>query len=230
MAIVITHSNPGGQMNLASHLERWAAERPSHPAILFEGRRLSYADLDAAASRLAHALRANGVSTGDRVALYLPNVPEFAIVFFAAQKLGAITVSINAIFRAAEVEYLLNDSGAKAVFTVGELAQFVPRERCPELAHVVVCEGEAPAGAASLADWCAGRDARFESVDCVADAPASLLYSSGTTGFPKGVTLTQSNISTNIATAAKCSGYRADDRLAVFLPLFHVYGQNYIMN
>jgi len=151
-------------------------------------------------------------------------------VFFAAQKLGAITVSINAIFRTAEVEYLLNDSGAKAVFTTGELAQFVPRGRCPALSHVVVCEGEVPAGAASLADWCAGRDARFESVDRAADAPASLLYSSGTTGFPKGVTLTQSNISSNIATAAKCSGYRPDDRLAVFLPLFHVYGQNYIMN
>ena len=59
--------------------------------------------------------------------------------------------------------------------------------------------GEAPAGTASLADWCDGRDARFELADCAADAPASLLYSSGTTGFPKGVTLTQSNIATNSA-------------------------------
>jgi long-chain acyl-CoA synthetase len=217
-------------MNLSSNLARWAAERPSHPAILFEGRRLGYADLDAAASRLAPAVGAAGGGAGDRVALFLPNIPEFAIVFYAAQKLGAITVSINAIFRSAEVEYLLNDSGAKAVFTVGELAQFVPRERCPALAHVVICEGEAPAGTASLADWCDGRDARFELADCAADAPASLLYSSGTTGFPKGVTLTQSNIATNSATAAKCSGYRPDDRLAAFLPLFHVYGQNYIMN
>ena len=80
-------------------------------------------------------------------------MPEFATVFYAAQKLGAITVSINAIFRSAEVEYLLNDSGAKAVFTVGELAQFVPRERCPALEHLVICEGDVPAGAASLADW-----------------------------------------------------------------------------
>ena len=116
------------------------------------------------------------------------------------------------------------------VFTVGELAQFVPRERCATLEHVVICEGEAPAGAATLDEWCAGRDASLPGVDCAADAPASLLYSSGTTGFPKGVTLTQSNIASNIATAAKCSGYRADDRLAAFLPLFHVYGQNYIMN
>jgi long-chain acyl-CoA synthetase len=217
-------------MNLASNLERWAAAKPSHPAVLFEGRRIGYGELDAAASRLAHALRAHGVAAGDRVALFLPNIPEYLVAYYAAQKIGAITVSINAIFRTAEVEYLVGDSGSKVVFTVGELAQFVPRERCPGLEHVVICEGEAPAGAATLGQWCAGRDASLPGVDCAADAPASLLYSSGTTGFPKGVTLTQSNIASNIATAAKCSGYRPDDRLAAFLPLFHVYGQNYIMN
>ncbi|MGD9946464.1 MAG: class I adenylate-forming enzyme family protein [Burkholderiaceae bacterium] len=227
-------------MNLAETLARRAAEAPAHPAILFEGRTLSYGQLDAAASRLAHALQANGVGAGDRVALYLPNIPEFAVAYYAAQKIGAVPVSINAIFKTAEVEYLLNDSGALVVFTVAELAQFVPRDRCPALRHVVICEGAASdgeasdeaasGGAATLAAWSAGRDDRFDAVDCVPDAPAALLYSSGTTGFPKGVTLTQANIASNIATAAKCSGYRADDRLAAFLPLFHVYGQNYILN
>lgn len=216
-------------MNLASNLERRAAQAAAHPAILFEGRTISYADLDAAASRLAHALRAHGIAAGDRVALFLPNVPEFAVVYYAAQKLGAITVTINAIFRSAEVEYLLEDSGSRVVFTVADLVQHVPRERCPALEHVVVCEGEA-AGAPTLAQWCAGREARFAGVECAPDAPAALLYSSGTTGFPKGVTLTQSNIASNVASSAKYSGYRPDDRLATFLPLFHVYGQNYIMN
>ena len=191
---------------------------------------MSYAELDAAASRLAHALRAHGIGAGDRVALYLPNIPEYLVAYYAAQKLGAITVAINSIFRSAEVEYLLVDSGAKVVFTVAELVQFVPRERCPALAQVVVCEGDAPAGTETLADWSAGREASFPGIACAPEAPAALLYSSGTTGFPKGVTLTQSNISSNIASAAKYSGYRSDDRLAAFLPLFHVYGQNYIMN
>lgn len=216
-------------MNLASSLEKHAAQSPARPAILFEGRTITYADLDASASRLAQALRALGIAAGDRVALFLPNVPEFAVAYYAAQKLGAISVTINAIFRSAEVEYLVNDSGAKVVFTVADLALHVPRERCPALAHVVLCEGEA-AGLPTLAQWCAGYDGAFASVDCAPDAPAALLYSSGTTGFPKGVTLTQSNIASNIAQSAKCSGYRADDRLAAFLPLFHVYGQNYIMN
>jgi len=217
-------------MNLASNLQQRAARAPSKPAILFEGRTITYAQLEADASRLANAMRANGIVAGDRVALYLPNIPEFATTYYAAQKIGAIPVSINAIFRTGEVEYLLNDSGSVLVFTVAELVPFVPRESCPALKHVVVCEGEPSGGAPTLAQWCAGRPERFDPVERAADDPAALLYSSGTTGFPKGVTLSQSNIATNVATAAKYSGYRDDDRLCVFLPLFHVYGQNYILN
>lgn len=243
-------------MNLAEPLHRWAREAPDHPAILFEGRTLTYAELDAAAGRLAHALRAHGVGAGDRVALYLPNVPEFAIAYYAAQRLGAITVSINAIFKSAEVEHLLVDSGACVVFTLAEIVGFVPRERCPALRQVVVCDGRVtdptvtdptvtdptvtlPAtggGVArldALADWLAAvpHDAgALAPVERRAQDPAALLYSSGTTGFPKGVTLTQHNIDSNVATAAAASGYRRDDRLALFLPLFHVYGQNYILN
>ena len=116
-------------MNLASSLEKHAAQSPARPAILFEGRTITYADLDASASRLAQALRALGIAAGDRVALFLPNVPEFAVAYYAAQKLGAISVTINAIFRSAEVEYLVNDSGAKVVFTVADLAPFVLTSR-----------------------------------------------------------------------------------------------------
>lgn len=228
-------------MNLAAPLQRWAHDTPHQPAILFEGRTITYAELAADAARLANALQANGVRAGDRVALYLPNVPAFAVAYYAAQLVGAIAVSINAIFKTAEVEYLLTDSGASVVFTVAELAGFVPRDRCPALRHVVTVDAPVRGGegaprlpdVATLDDWLAalptGSD-RFEPVGRAPDDAAALLYSSGTTGFPKGVTLTQQNIATNVATAADASGYRQDDRLALFLPLFHVYGQNYILN
>src|SRR5690606_748200 len=157
-------------------LQQWAARTPSKPAILFEGRDVSYAQLEADASRLAHAMREKGIGAGDRVALYLPNIPEFATTYYAAQKIGAIPVAINAIFRTGEVEYLLNDSGAVLVFTVAELVPFVPRASCPALKHVVVCEGEAGDGAATLEQWCAGRPDRFEPVERAADDPAALLY------------------------------------------------------
>ena len=223
-------------MNLSAPLRECARATPLHPAVLFEGETLTYADLDARTDRIAHALQAHGVAPGERVALFLPNVPDFAACYYAAQRVGAITVSINAIFKSAEVEYLLNDSGATVVFTLAELAVSVPRAACPALRHVVVCDstpGTAPEGTEALDAWLAAvaSDAGpFPEVERRSDDAASLLYSSGTTGFPKGVTLTQENIATNVATAAAASGYRADDRLALFLPLFHVYGQNYILN
>ena len=213
-------------MNLAHSLERQAARQPDHPLIRFEGRTWTYAGVDRAATRLAGAMRRAGVAKGDRVALYLPNVPEFAISYYAAQKLGAVTVTINAIFKTEEVRFLLDDSGSKMVFTVTELLGFVPPD-CPALEHRVAVDGT---GAGSLADWLERGSGAFESVACAPDDAAALLYSSGTTGFPKGVTLTQSNIHSNVAVCARYAGYGPHDRLAVFLPLFHVYGQNFIMN
>jgi long-chain acyl-CoA synthetase len=217
-------------MNIASALRDRAAAAPGHPVILFEGKALGYGELDARSSQLAHAMAAHGITAGDRVALFLPNIPEFAVAYYATQRLGAVPVSISSAFRTAEVEYLLQDSGAKAIFTTAELAGFVPASSCPALAYRVVVD--APAGEAgdSLEAWTAGRSTEFDPVERAPDDPAALLYSSGTTGFPKGVTLTQHNIATNVASAAKYAGYRPDDRLAAFLPLFHVYGQNFILN
>ena len=215
-------------MNVALPMLRQAAQRPAACAIRFEGRSISYRELAASAGRLAAAMLAAGIGRGDRVALYLPNVPAFAECYYAAQLLGAVTVTINAIFKTEEVRFLLDDSGAKMVFTVAELAGFVPPD-CPALQHRVIVDGEGPGSLAALLQAVPG-DANVEPADCAPGEPAALLYSSGTTGFPKGVTLSQHNIDSNTATAAKYSGFRPDDRLALFLPLFHVYGQNYIMN
>jgi long-chain acyl-CoA synthetase len=216
-------------MNVAEHVERIAGKTPKHPAIRFEGKTVTYGVLNACANALAGALQKKGVRRGDRVALYLPNIPAFALAYLAAEKIGAIAVSINSIFKAEETRYILEDSGAKIVFTVAGLLPNVPRAECRSVKHVVLCEGSSPE-AQSLDDWLALGSAEFRTENMGPDDPAALLYSSGTTGFPKGVTLTHNNIVSNIRTAAKHSGYRASDRLAVFLPLFHVFAQNYIMN
>ncbi len=216
-------------MNIADHVARAARANPDHAAILFEGKALSYGVLDACANALADSLRKNGIGRGDRVALYLPNIPAFALCYLAVLRAGAIAVSINSIFKAEEFKFIANDSGAKVVFTVAELLQYVPRAECPAIAHVVNCEGLSQSVPA-LEAWLAAGSVDFRGEDMQPDDSAALLYSSGTTGFPKGVTLTHNNIVTNIHTAARCSGYRTDDLLAVFLPLFHVFAQNYIMN
>jgi long-chain acyl-CoA synthetase len=216
-------------MNIAQHVERAAARLKDHPAILFEGKSVSYATLDFCASALADSLARHGVHRGDRIALYLPNIPAFALAYLAGLKVGAIVVSINSIFKWEEVRYIVNDSRPKVLFTTAELLPNVPRPECPSLEHTVICEGSEP-DEASIDDWLARGDPSFRAANMQPGDPAVLLYSSGTTGQPKGVTLTHNNVATNIRTAAKCSGYKSSDRLALFLPLFHVFGQNYIMN
>lgn len=216
-------------MNITEHVERAARSTPLHAAILFEGKTLTYDALNLCSSALADTLRKKGIKRGERVALYLPNIPAFALAYLAVLKAGAIAVSINSLFKSEEVRYILLDSAPKVVFTVAELLPNVSRGESPGLDHVVLCEGVA-SGADSLEDWLAAGSGAFTAENMTPDEPAALLYSSGTTGFPKGVTLTHNNIITNIRTAASCSGYKPADRLALFLPLFHVFGQNYIMN
>src|SRR5471030_3024811 len=95
-----TQNNPQGPtMNIAEHVERTAQRHPDHPAIVFEGKQLSYGVLNRCANALAGSLKRHGVRRGDRVALYLPNIPAFALAYIAVQKAGAIAVSINAIFK-----------------------------------------------------------------------------------------------------------------------------------
>ncbi|MFN0305460.1 MAG: long-chain-fatty-acid--CoA ligase [Burkholderiales bacterium] len=216
-------------MNLAAHVSRIAARSPDRAAIVFEGKQLTYGVLDACANALTDALTRHGVGRGDRVALYMPNIPAFALVYLAVLRAGAIAVSINAIFKSEEVKYIVDDSGAKVVFTTAELLPQVRRDACPWVVHTIVCEGD-PAGAVALETWLTTGSPAFRACTMDPDDVASILYSSGTTGFPKGVMLTHRNIETNTRTAAKYSDMRASDRIAVFLPLFHVFAQNYIMN
>ena len=216
-------------MNIAQHIERAAKFFPDRPAIVFEGAQLQYADLNRQANRLANALRANGVRRRDRVALYLPNIPQFAVCYCASLKVGAVAVSISSAFKGEEVKYIVNDSGASQLFTTADLLPNVLRAECPSLKNVVVCLGD-PQGNPSLDDWLSKGASDGKAVDMSPDEPALLLYTSGTTGFPKGATLSHGNVVSNMYATVHHAGYRRDDRMAAFLPLFHVFGQNFIMN
>ncbi|MBT8339693.1 MAG: long-chain fatty acid--CoA ligase [Desulfatitalea sp.] len=216
-------------MNVAQSVERAAIFFPDKAAIIFEGKSISYQALNQSANRLATAMKSKGVAEGDRIALYLPNIPEFAIVYIAALKIGAIAVSVNPMLKSEELKYVLTDSGSRLLFTVADLLASVRPDDYETLAHVVVCEGQAQ-GHVALATWMDDGTDDFTAVDLDRSAPGAILYTSGTTGFPKGATLTHGNIISNSWTAAHHSGFTVDDRLALFLPLFHVFGQNFIMN
>src|SRR4051812_33091675 len=218
-------------MNVAQNLERSARLFPGAAAIVFEGRTITYAELEARVSRAAHGLRALGVDAGDRVALFLPNIPEFAVAYLAAQKLGAIAVSVNALLRTDELRYVLGDSGAGVVFTTAAmLPELAPlRGELPALRDVVVCEGDAP-GERTLDDLCASQPDRFRAREMERDDPAAILYTSGTTGKQKGAVLSHGNVVSNYHATCHCVRSRPGDRHALFLPLFHCFGQDFILN
>ena len=216
-------------MNIAKKLERARLFFPDKPALVFEGNSYSYRQLDEAVNRLANGLRTLGVEKGDRVALFLPNIPEFVFGYYAAQKIGAIAVSVNAMLKRHELKYIVNDAGASVLLTTAFLRQEVIDEDLPVLKHVIVTEGEA-GDDLSLEGLMAKGDTLFKIAETDMHDPAAILYTSGTTGFPKGAVLTQMNIGSNSFSASHHSGFRPDDRLHLFLPLFHCFGQNYILN
>jgi long-chain acyl-CoA synthetase len=187
-------------MNIAHNLERAAQRFADKPAIIFEGRALPYRDLQAAVDRAAHGLTAMDITAGDRVALFLPNIPAFPIAYLAVQKIGAIAVAVNTMLTPDELRHVLADSGANTVFTTAALLpQMRPLlETVVTQERVILCEGEA-AGHLLLDDLGAGSTGAFTARDMDSNAPAAILYTSGTTGKQKGAVLSHGNVVSNVS-------------------------------
>jgi len=214
---------------LADLVATVARSAPERPALVLGDETMTYGALDRDIARAAGGLAALGVAHGDRVALLLPNGPEFVVACCAAMRLGAIVVPINPLYRGEEIAYLLADSGAIALVAHAAFAEEVAaaRPHAPALRHHIVVGGDAPTGAlawAALRDLAVGRPP----VAVVPEDVAVICYTSGTTGRPKGAMLTHRNL---VAVHRGCDqmarlGYIADDRVLCPLPLFHIYGLN----
>lgn len=213
----------------ADCLRRWAAVRPDHPAMRWAGGQLTYGEMDERTNRLAQALAGAGVGRGDRVAYLDKNSPEQMELFFAAAKLGAVPTPVNYRLAPPEVGFIVADSEAK-VFAVGE--EFVPAVRKIEAdlrgVKVVVIgagEGDWPA----LADWRDSHEPVDPRVDVDQADVACQLYSSGTTGRPKGVELTQANLSCDRDLYPRTMGLGPESISAVPMPLYHIGGTGWAM-
>jgi long-chain acyl-CoA synthetase len=213
-------------MNIANLLSRWALSAASSTAVCWEGGSLTYGEADRLSARLAGALRARGIRRGDRVALLLPNCAAFPLAYIAIQKIGAVAVSINVMSARREVAFMLSDSGARAVVVESSL---LDRVDVGSEAAVIV-SGGAVEGCTRLDDLLAVGPALETSCELPPEAPAAILYTSGTTGVPKGATLSHGNVVSNARAATLCYGAAEGDRFLLYLPLFHCFGQNAIMN
>ncbi|HET7243465.1 MAG TPA: long-chain fatty acid--CoA ligase [Streptosporangiaceae bacterium] len=206
--------------NLATTLAQTTAEYPDRAAICMDERVLRYRDLDETSARVASWLSGRGIGTGDRVALMLPNTPEFPELYYGILRRGAIVVPMNPLLKSREVEYYLADSGAALILAwhgVADQAAEGARRAGTDL--VIVEPGE-------VASMLAGHAPAPVIVDRAPSDTAVILYTSGTTGQPKGAELTHDNLLRNVeVTRTTLLNLRPGDVVLGALPLFHSFGQ-----
>ncbi len=218
-------------MNIFSSLERARHGSPQKDAVIFRGQAMSYGELHEQTCRLSAALlKRFNLQRGDRVAIFLPNIPEFIVSYYAIQRRGAIAVSLNVMLKRDEVSFILRDSGARALITAPQLLEQVP-DNIPTLEGIVASGETTRPGCLGYADLASEPiTSEFPSGRIESEDGAAILYTSGTTGQPKGVLLTHGNIVSNAAATGYHTRMTPEDRLLCYLPLFHCFGQNFIMN
>jgi long-chain acyl-CoA synthetase len=195
-------------------------------ALAFEGRRYTNLEQARAAARLAHALRRLGIGPGDRVLVMLPNCPEVIQSYGAILRCGGVIVPVIFLLGEREVAHIVADSEAKVVITSGDLLGKVEAQIgvLPTLHHVLLVDGGGDDTTRSLAAEVAGEPDTFPAVDRRPDDLAVILYTSGTTGLPKGVALSHDNLESNARSAASLNELGRDDWAVAVLPLSHSYG------
>ena len=208
-----------------------AAELGDKPALIDvpTGRALSFAQVDEMARRAAGGLRARGLAKDETVAVFLPNLPEYAIAFHATTLAGGTVTTINPVYNAEEIEYQLKDAGAKFAITYPDALDRV-REAAEgtgveEIFVIGEGEGATPVTELLSADP-VGDDADIDPANDIAALP----YSSGTTGYPKGVRLTHRNLVANLIQTTALMPVDEDDVLIGVLPFFHISGMTVILN
>ncbi len=235
-------------LNLASIISHHARLAPQKEAIVWDNVRLTFGELDKLSNRVANALVAMGIGHGDKVALNCVNVPYFPVVYYGIMKAGAAVVPICVLFKAAEIEYHLRDSEAKAVFVFEGTTELPMLEstkqafdRVESCEHLVVMTadrfGASPLpGHKTLTEITSDRSEHFEIYPTHPDDTCAILYTSGTTGQPKGAELTHLNLWSNVVTTYSIHMPMLDftdgiqKTCLITLPLFHTTGQTVQMN
>src|SRR5438067_5097714 len=223
--------------NIGDLLEQRVARTPDRAFLLSEadGRQFTYAEFSAAVDRTATTLAAHGIGKGDVVSLLMPNSVEYIIAYFACWKLGALAGPVNSLLKEHEIEFVMNNSEAKAILVHSEFHERVEniKAQLPHLKSVITFDDEAEAtrdfsyqkparqqGLPPIDALPHGRASDTPNID--RDDDAIIIYTSGTTGKPKGCLLTHGNIIANARQISQWLNFTEKDRLLTIMPLFHM--------
>ena len=215
------------RISIPERFRQAAAEFSDHTLVYTPEHAHTFAEIDEKSDRVAAALHRQGVLKGDRIGLYCINGPDFVIAYLGIQKAGAAVVPVNLLISADEIAYILNEAGVKGVIYHQAMADKVAGFR-EQLAQTTcwVCMGDKPLADTDtlFADWLALEDeAPYQDFDAANDI-AVILYTSGTTGAPKGAMLTHRNLLSNTYSVVSALSLRPrEDRLLVVLPMFHAF-------
>jgi fatty-acyl-CoA synthase len=211
---------------IGDNLDRTVASDPDREALVDvpSGRRWTYAQLKTAVDALALGLHGSGLAKGDRVGIWAPNMPEWTLLQYATAKLGVVLVNINPAYRTHELEFVLKQAGiatlvAAASFKTSDYEAMIAEVRgnCPDLRSVVIIGSP---------EWdaLAATEGELPRIELSPDEPINIQYTSGTTGFPKGATLSHHNILNNGYYVGRLCGYTPEDRVCIPVPFYHCFG------
>ena len=240
--------NTATTLNLASIISHHARLAPRREAVVWEDVRMTFGELNKLSNKVANALVEMGIGYGDKVALCCPNIPYFPVIYYAIMKIGAVVVPLNVLFKPRDIAYHLSDSDAKAVFVFEDvpdlpMAQNVKEgfdqvDTCQDL---IVLTKDLNSSSPfpqhkTLSELIADKSESFDNYPTRPDDTCAILYTSGTTGQPKGAELTHLNLMTNV-TATWLTHLPMLDftdgvqkTVLITLPLFHTTGQTVQMN
>ncbi|MBE1530468.1 long-chain-fatty-acid--CoA ligase [Actinomadura algeriensis] len=209
-------------MNLAERLRAAAGRLGGRTALTLDRERLGYRELELRSARTGALLRRRGIRPGDRVAVMLPNVPEFAVVYYGILRIGAVVVPLDPLLKRREIAAYLGDCGARLVIAWHAYAEAV-EAGTDGTDYLFVVPGE-------FGRLLRGVPPEDDVAGTSGDDTAVILYSAGTTGPTKGIELTHANLGGNAATVARMHGLGVDDVVLGALPLYHAFGQTCALN
>jgi len=211
-------------MNIGEMLDSICSQHGGKTAIIFEDKTLSYGDLQRAVNSLANYLKRLGIEKGDKVAIMLPNIPEFVISYFAILKLGAVAVTLNIMSTSYELRYLLRNSDSKVFITVAQSTKRYEeiKKEIPLCRHLLLVDHESPSS--PFAEVTGKGPFEFSMPPIDSDDPAAMIYTAGLTGDPLGAVLTHKNLLSQTTLFQDLFGGKAEDHAMAIIPFFHTFG------